>query len=260
MRFVAAALAIGLLAGCKDKPAKQAAPAKQGSGSAAALPTLTLNAPNVTGPGVEPTKPLSATIFYSQTQLGVDNDMPIEIGTDGLIDPTVMQHVLMTLEERVKSDEPVGIALDGSLTFVRVAAFLGQLKAAGFKSIVLLTRDRGQIPVTLPDPSELGNGVRPYVRLQSNVIDLYSLSGEEGTAAAPKVSMPLSEGTAKLTQALSEIVQRRWPTGTRSIAEATITLQLEQTATATQLMRLIAAVRADKSRALFPSVFLTGPN
>jgi hypothetical protein len=259
MRFVAVAMAMVLLAGCKDKKAKQAVPDKKGS-AAAVLPKLTLNAPNVTGPGVEPVKPLSATIFYSRTQIGVDQEMPLDIGTDGLIAPRELEHVLRALETSVKSDDPVGIALDGSLTFVRVATFFGHLKTAGFKNLVLLTRDRGQIPVTLPDPSELGQGLRPYVRVQSNVLSLYSLSGEEGTSVAPKLSMPVTDGTAKLTQALSELVQRRWPTGTRTPADLIITLQLEQTADATLLMRLIAAVRADGSRALFPSVFLTGAN
>jgi hypothetical protein len=256
MRFVALAVAMALLAGCKDKPAKQAPATKGGSG--AALPKLTLNAPNVTGPGVEAATPLSATIFYSLTQLGIDRDPPVEIGSDGLVAAPVMDNALHTLEERVKSDDPIGIALDGSLTFVRVATFLGHLKTAGFKNIVLLTRERGQIPITLPDPSELGHGLRPYVKVESNVLSLYSLSGEEGTVTAPKLSMPVSSGIPKLTQTLSELVQRRWPTGTRTPADLTITIQLEQTETAAMMMRLIAAVRADSSRALFPSVFLTG--
>jgi hypothetical protein len=214
----------------------------------------------VTGPGVEPAHPLAATVFYSLHQLSVDDDALIDIGTDGLIAPSVMDNILLTLEQRVKSDDPVGIALDGTLTFVRVATFLGRLKSAGFKNIVLLTRERGQIPLTLPDPDELGNGLRPYVSVQSNVISLYSLSGEEGTTAAPKLSIPVSAGTTKLTAALAEIVQRRWPTGTRTPADLTITIQMEQTASALLMMQLIAAVRADSSRALFPRVFLTGAN
>jgi hypothetical protein len=258
MRFVAMAVAMVLLAGCKDKPAKQAAPDK--TGSASALPKLTLNAPSVTGPGVEPGTRHAATIYYSLHQIGVDNDRPTDIGTDGLIEPKVMENLLRTLEQRVKSDDPVAISLDGSLTFVRVATFLGKLKGAGFKTIVLLTRDRGQIPLTLPDPSELGNGLRPYVNVASNIISLYSLSGEEGTATAPKLSIPVSAGTKKLTEALSEIVERRWPTGTRTPADLTITLQLERTETAAMMMRMIAAVRADSSRALFPHVVLTGAN
>jgi hypothetical protein len=252
------AVAMVLLAGCKDKPAKQVVPDK--TGSASVLPKLTLNAPNVTGPGVEPKSRHAATIYYSLHQLGVDNDRPADIGTDGLVEPKVMENVVRTLEQRVKSDDPVAISLDGSLRFVRVATFLGKLKRAGFKNIVLLTRERGQIPLTLPDPSELGDGLRPYVNVASNIISLYSLSGEEGTAVAPKLSIPVSAGTTKLTEALSEIVQRRWPSGTRTAAELTITLQLERTESAEMMMRMIAAVRANRSRPLFPHVFLTGAN
>ena len=251
------ALAMVLLAGCKDKAAKPAATDKKSGGDAAVLPTLTLNAPHVTGPGVEPSKPLSVTIYYSTTQLGIGDDPPVDIGTDGLIQPTLMDHFLRSLEDKTRSDDPIGIALDGSLTYVRVATLLGRLKRAGFRNVVLLTRERGQIPVTLPDPSELGT-LRMYVNVASNIVTLYSLSGEEGTVAAPKLSVPLAEGTKKLTDALSEIVTRRWSTGTRAPGDLTITLQLEQTHTATLLLRMIAAVRANSSRALVPHVFLTG--
>jgi biopolymer transport protein ExbD len=257
MRFVAMTVAMVLLAGCKDKAAKPSATNKNRGGDAAVLPALTLNAPHVTGPGVEPPKPLSTTIYYSTTQLSVGDELPVELGTDGLIQAELMEHVLRSLEDKVRSEQPIGIALDGSLTYVRVATFLGRLKRAGLRNIVLLTRERGQIPITLPDPKELGT-LRMYVNVASNYITLYSLSGEEGTAAAPKLSVPLAEGTKKLTNALSEIVSRRWSTGTRPPGDLTITLQLEQTDTATLLLRMIAAVRADGSRALFPSVFLTG--
>lgn len=250
-------VAMVLLAGCKDKAAKPAATDKKSGGDAAVFPKLTLNAPNVVGPGVEPPKLLSTTIYYSTSQLVIGDDPPVELGTDGLIQAPLMDHFIRSLEEKVRSEDPIGIALDGSLTFVRVATFLGRLKQAGLRNVVLLTRERGQIPVTLPDPSELGK-LRMVVKVASNVITLYSLSGEEGTVAAPKLSVPLAEGTKKLTDALSEIVSRRWPTGTRAPGDLAITLQLEQTHTAALLLRMIAAVRADSSRALFPSVFLTG--
>lgn len=253
------AVAMVLLAGCKDKAAKPAATDKQSGGDAAVLPKLTLAAPHVTGPGVEPAKPLSTTIYYSTTQLGVGDDPPVDIGTDGLIKAEVMEHFLRSLEGKARSENPIGIALDGSLTYVRVATFLGRLKRAGFRNLVLLTRERGQIPVTLPDSSELGK-LRMYVNVESNIVTLYSFSGEEGTLSAPKLSVSLAEGTKKLTDALSEIVTRRWPTGTRTPGDLTITLQLEHTHTATLLLRIIAAVRADGSRALFPNVFLTGVN
>lgn len=250
-------VAMVLLAGCKGKAAKQAATDKKAGGDAAVLPKITLAAPNVTGPGVEPSKPLSTTIYYSTTQLGIGDDPPVELGTDGLIQTGLMDHFVRSLEDKVRSEKPIGIALDGSLTYVRVATFLGRLKVAGFRNVVLLTRERGQIPVPLPDPSELGT-LRLYVNVAANVITLYSLSGEEGTLAAPKLSVPLAEGTKKLTDALSEIVSRRWPSGTRPPGDLTITLQLEQTHTAALLLRMLAAVRADRSRALFPNVFLTG--
>jgi biopolymer transport protein ExbD len=252
------AVAMVLLAGCKDKAAKPAATDKQPA-SASKLPKLSLNAPNVIGPGVEPAKPLSVTIFYSTSEIGIGDEPPVELGTDGLIQPALMDRLVLSLEDKVRSDDPVGIALDGSLTYVRVATFLGRLKRAGFRNLVLLTRERGQIPIALPDPSELG-APRLYVNVASNFITLYSLSGEEGTVTAPKLSVPVAEGTKKLTEALSEIVTRRWPTGTRTPKELTITLQLEHSETATMLLRMIAAVRADSSRALFPSVFLTGVN
>jgi biopolymer transport protein ExbD len=257
MRFVALAVAMVLLAGCKDKAKKPAATDHKGSGLA--LPKPTYNAPSVTGPGVEPAKPLSVMVFYSKSEISIGEEPAVDLGTDGLISQDLMDKLAISLEEKVRSDDPVGIALDGNLAYVRVVAFLTRLKRAGFRNIVLLTRERGQIPIVMPDPSELG-GPRLHVNVASNMINLYSVTGEEGTVGQPKLSIPVSDGTKKLTEALAEIVTRRWPTGTRTPPELTITLQFEHTETATMVMRIIAAVRADSSRTLFPSVFLTGVN
>jgi hypothetical protein len=262
MRFGACALAVALLAGtgCKGK-SKQTGADNTGSASTAGSakrpvpPRNRTFGPRVDGPGVEPVHALSATVYYTPTELSVGDETLSEF-RDGLVQPETFAYMVRLLEDKVRSDDPLGLVLDGSLTVNRLEPLLATLKRAGFRNLAFVTRAGKLIPLALPDPSELGNGLRPTLTVQSGVLSLWSVSGAEGTLPKPVFSSPLDKGFAPLNRALGELVKRQWPDGKRSPQDLILTVQIERAQTVDTLMRVIANVRADASRALFPNVFL----
>ncbi len=264
MRFRACALAVALLAvtACKGKSAKQTSTETSGSsstsGSARGLtpPRIRTLGPQVDGPGVEPARPLSATVYYTLTDLSIGDETLAQF-RDGLIPPQTLTYMVHQLEGKVRSDDPLGLVLDRALTINRLETLLATLKRAGFRNLAFITRAGKLIPLALPDPSELGNGLRPVVTVQSGSVSLWSASGTEGAQPKPQFSSPLDKGLEPLNRALGELVKRRWPDGKRGPQDLIVTIQIERAQTVDTLMRVIANVRADASRALFPNVFLT---
>jgi hypothetical protein len=265
MRFRACALVVALLAatGCKGKSKQKSTDDKTGSaetsGSATGRPPplrIRTHAPQVDGPGVEPAHTLSATIYYTPTEISVGDETLAQF-RDGLIQPETLTYMVHLLEDKVRSDDPLGLVLDGSLTINRLEPLLATLKRAGFRNLAFVTRVGKLIPIALPDPSELGNGLRPVLTVQAGGLALWSLSGKEGTQPKPVFASLLDKGFEPLTHALGELVKRQWPDGKRSPQDLILTIQIERAQTVDTLMRVIANVRADASRALFPNVFLS---
>jgi hypothetical protein len=263
MRFVAGALAAVLLAGglaaCKDKRGPKtedkAGSAAVGSARKPVLPRMRINAPLVGGPGVEPARKLSATVYYTPTDLSLGDQTLAEF-REGAVQPKTLEYLVHQLQEKVRSDDPLGLVVEGSLQVARLVPVLSALKGAGFHNLAMVTREGKLIPLSLPNPEELGNGLRPVVRLQSGTLSLFSLSGQEGTPLAPLFSSPLDKGFEPLSAAIGELVRRRWPAGKRSPQDLIVTIEIERTQTIDTLMRAVATVRADASQALFPNVFL----
>lgn len=264
MRFGACALVVALLAatGCKGKSAKQTSTDKtgsattSGSGKVFVPPRVRTFGPSVEGPGVDPAHALSATVYYTTTELSVGDETLAEF-RDGVVQPDTLAYMVHQLEGKVRSDDPLGLVLDGSLTINRLETLLATLKRAGFRNLAFVTRAGKLIPLALPDPSELGNGLRPTLTVQSGTLSLWSRSGAEGTRPKPVFVSPLAKGFEPLNRALGELVKRQWPDGKRSPQDLILTIQIERAQTVDTLMRVIANVRADASRALFPNVFLS---
>jgi hypothetical protein len=90
---------------------------------------------------------------------------------------------------------------------------------------------------------------------------LWSVSGQEGTRQKPKLSMAAGDTVSyePLTRALAEIVQRRWPLGQeRLMVDRTVIVDVEPNHSAQSLLSLLAAIRSDGSRELFPNIVLAG--
>jgi hypothetical protein len=263
MRFVAIALVLAFVgcSGCKDKQAAKQEPAPATAPQApGAAPELEM--PNVTGPGlVKPTK-LGPKIAFGKTAILLDGESVVTIGPDGMLDSARLDTLTRLLETKATSDAPIAIELDSSITYQRVGQLLDRLKRAGFRNLALVAGPDAVIPIELPDTSEANaGGVRPIVTLDHNRLVLWSASGEEGTKKKPKLVLTIGGNPSDfqpLTRALSEIVSRRWPSGKRSPEDRTIIVQLDPTQPASTLLLLLAAVRAEGGRELFPNIFLAG--
>lgn len=262
MRFGACVLVVALLAatGCKGKSKqtnadKTGSSAATGSSKVPAPPRNRTFGPAVDGPGVEPVHALSATVYYTPTELSVGDETLAQF-RDGLVQPETFAYMVHQLEDKVRSDDPLGLVIDGSLTINRLEPLLATLKRAGFRNLALVTRAGKLVPLALPDPAELGNGLRPVLTVQAGGLSLWSVSGKEGTQPKPSFTSELDKGFEPVNRALGELVKRQWPDGKRSPQDLILTVQIERAQTVDTLMRVIANVRADASRALFPNVFL----
>ena len=267
MRIWAAVLC--LVAGCGS--CKDSAPAKQAPASSSetesearqspAPPRPSLEPAEVSGVGVVPATQLGPKIVMSKDAISVDGQQVIAISEDGVIDRTRLEGMTQQLEQKATSDAPIGLTLDSTLPYRRVAILLDALKKGGFRNIALLTGSgASMIPIELKDTEEANReGLRMVVTLKQNYVSLWSTTGEEGTRKQPKVAYELTSSPdfKPITRALADVVQRRWPNGGRGDAEKTILLQIGGDKPAQLLLQLAAAVRADGSLVLFPGIYLT---
>jgi biopolymer transport protein ExbD len=262
MRFAVTALLVTCLAGCKDKPAeKKPAPVDQAPVRRAPERPV-LETSDVSGTGVVPATNLGPKIVVSKNAIELDGQRVMDIGSDGVINRKRLESLTTQLETKTQSDAPVALLFDATLQYRQIGIVLEALKRAGFRNVALLTGSGStMIPLDLQDASEVhGAGLRPMVTLQGTHVMLWSASGEEGTRTAPKASFDIGSppSFAPLTRALAEIVQRRWPDGTREDADRTIILQIDGRTPTQTVLQLAAAVRADGSLMLFPGIFFAG--
>jgi hypothetical protein len=255
------ACAVLTSAACKDKPATREQPVTQRAEQRApAAPQL--ETPEVKGPGVVPATGIGPKITFGTSELKLGNDTVVTLGPEGTLDPAQLQRLTRMLETKATSDAPVGIALDASIPYRRLGVLLDALRRGGFRNLALLTGSGAQmIPIELPDAAEVnGAGLRPVVTIQRSRLTLWSASGEEGTKMRPKLTLDVGSDPsfAPVTRALADIVERRWPDGKRADSDRTIIVQLDGAQPARVLLELLAAVRADGSRELFPNIFLAG--
>jgi hypothetical protein len=252
----------GLGLGCKDKQQPDNKPVTGELSRSETRKRPELASPEVSGPGLVKVNRLGAKLTYARHEIRVDGESVIAIGADGLVDPSRYAVLITVLEDKLRSDDPLGIQLDASLPYLRVGELLGALRRSGFRNLALLAGDGStMIPIELPDAQEANaGGVRPVVTLKGGRLILWSASGEEGTRKSPRLDIDF-DGTRSLnalTDELVKIVQRRWPDGKRPHVDRTIIVQIEANETAEAALRVLAAVRAIGGRELFPNIFLAG--
>ncbi len=262
MRLAVIALALVVAFGCKDKKAEdQPAQLKEFGEKQKPDQRPELVSPNVKGPGVETVKTLAAKLTYSTTAVEVDGVVIAEVDADGVLDQERYDKLISALEAKVASDDPVGLALHANLPYLRINHLVGRLKTAGFRNLALLSGDGSlMVPLEMRDGKDRGGTVQPVVTVRDGHVILWSKSGDEGTRTKPKLDhVYVKDRSFKpLTEALAELVQRRWPNGTRPPDDFTIVLDVERNATAETLIQVAAAVRAHGKLQLFPKVSLLG--
>lgn len=264
MRIAVIGLAVVAGLACRDKqPARRDEPASAPRPTTPRAPEAPrLETPTVTGPGLVPARELGPKLTVGRTAIELDGQAVVAIGPDGLIDPARVQVLVRQLEKKATTDAPIAIAFDAALPYRRVGQLLDALRQAGLRNLALLTGTGAEmIPIELPDSAEFNAaGLRPVVTLERTRLALWSASGQEGTKRQPKLVLSAGDDPsfARVTRALAEIVERRWPDGKRAPDDRTIIVQLDGDQPAQVLLQLLAAVRADGSRELFPNIFLAG--
>jgi hypothetical protein len=250
---------------CKDKqPAKQVPPSAITEGRSSSItPRPSLELAEVTGAGVVPVTKLGAKIVVSKDAILLEGERVVEIAEDGVVDRSRLETLTHRLETKASDDAPLAVTLDATLPVRRVSIILDALGKAGFRNLALLTgTGTTMIPIELMDSSEVntGSGLRPVVTLGKNYVSVWSVSGEEGTRAKPKLAYDLKgpPDFAPVTRALADVVQTHWPSGKRSAQELNILLQVDGDRSAQDLLQLAAAVRTDGAQVLFPGIFLAG--
>lgn len=128
----------------------------------------------------------------------------------------------------------------------------------------------GAVQLTLPDrapPSpreDLAPGRTPIklvVTLTTDRLQIWSITGREGTLQAPLVDEPWSEPHAaarRVRAALEEVVDRRWPSGEGRPDEDPVILMADARVPAAAVIGVLSGVvvRAD-GRPLFPDAMLS---
>jgi hypothetical protein len=261
MRGVVLALAVALL-GCKDKPKQKPSSettAESTTGAAGTSARPRLDPPKVAGPGTVTITNLAATIYYGEKVLELD-DFSFGKIRDGAIPRDMLEKLARRLERAGASGDPIGIALEPQLRYLRVAELLQSLKSAGYRNVALLAGGAKAIPLELLDADQIGaTGVRPVVTVRGGSVMLWSMSGEEGTQDKPKAKLTAGGTFAELTSALSDIVNKRWANGRpRTSDDKSIIVQVGNLETADTLLNVLAAVRGDSTLELFPNIYLAG--
>lgn len=262
MRFVALSLAVCAAVGCKEPEQKQQPPASKGEAAKRAQAEQpSLERPQAVGRGVVEVKKVSATITYSSTELKVDDTQLGVRLQNGMIPPPVLEQLMARLETAGASGDPIGVAVDPTLHNQRVFELLQALKQAGYRNVALIA-GKGfiAIPLELVDADQLGNGIHPVVTVTGGRVILWSQSGAEGTSQNPKLVFGAGASMEPLTKALAEIVKRRWPDGMRPDEDRVITIQMSGREKAATLLQITAAVRAEGSTELFPTIYLAAGN
>lgn len=252
-------LCTSLLA-CKDKPASKKVDDKPQT------QTVTrprpLDTAEIEGAGVVPAVGLGPKIVINKQELTLDGEPILTVAGDAPFVRRDLDALTQRLEMKVKGDEPIALMIDSTMPFYRFAVIFDALRKAGFRRLALLTGTGAKmIPLDLLDTAEANKGgLRPIVTIKRGQLTLWSGSGEEGTRTEPKLSYDLTTSPSfkPLTRALAEIVQRRWPDGKRPDEDRVIFIQLDGGTTADVMLATLAAVRADGTLVLFPSIFLSG--
>lgn len=247
MRFAAILLAALALLACKDKAKTK--PAAQPK-SASTTPRPTLETADVEG--ALPAANLGPKIVINKQEVLLDGEPVVKIAGDAPLVRKDLEALTTRLEGKVAGDEPIALMIDSSMAFYQFAGVFDALHKAGFHKLALLTGNGAKmIPLDTLDGEANGTS-RPLVTIKHGHLTLW--------AGSEKLSYELTDSPTfqPLTRALAELVQSRWPDGHRTDEDRVIIVQVDRGTTAQVLLGALAAVRAEGTLVLFPSIFLAG--
>lgn len=283
---------LGLLAGCeKQEATRPETPTSPTPESTA--PKLPVE-PVVIERGVETLTDEGAMVVVTATSIMVDGKEVVRIaggdvaasekqgGAHGMSIPKLTQ--LMNARAAASKDAaaPVRLLADPATSARLLFAVIVSSRDGGARAFRLVVarpdKTLGALPIELPDaapsqgtlveldaakkkapPPEAPAGI--IVSATRDKLLLWSMSGLEGTLQAPKLVVDASGGryeVERLTAALVEIAQRRWPdAGRRPPDTRSLILQVDGSLRYQLLAELIAAVRTGPDgQPLFPDVLL----
>ncbi|MBL8619834.1 MAG: AgmX/PglI C-terminal domain-containing protein [Myxococcales bacterium] len=160
----------------------------------------------------------------------------------------------------VKPSHPAAVALQVIASFAPSEQREFALLARGSEGV-------GALPVRLPAaaapsaPAPAEPPVDMVLSFAGPDLLVWSLSGQEGTLAAPRAVLPVDADGAwveRVREVLGAVVQRRWAGRARPVDQTAIVIMVDPPSTAGALVAAIAAVRSDATgRPLFPDVRLS---
>lgn len=198
------------------------------------------------------------SVQVSRTAIIVDGQ-PLVALRDGAIDASEIEGGALGLKvsklaafttawiagHQAQTDPLVVLWFDRSLrfdVFHRVVYSIKRSRVRRFALAVSTGSSTATLPFTLPDRSSLEGGVRLIVSILTDRLTVWSFSGLEGTLPEPKL---IVRTPAELRPALAEIVERRWPTGSRPPQDEWITLMIHARIPMQTVAEVMAMVRAE---------------
>lgn len=290
MRHVSAVLAVLVFGGC-GKGSERTQPAPAAGSAVTPTPTPAPRRPEV--PAAVALPPLGRDAFLDSVPVGplvVVGDAAIVVEGDALVPirdgavaasdlaatatdlriPKVVAWAAAWHPLPIARGAVVSLAVAPSQPAALVLQVIASFAPSEQREFALLARGPegvGAIPVRLPAaaaldaPAPAEPPVDMVVSFAGSSVVLWSLSGQEGTLAAPRATIAVDADGAwikEIRARLGEVVQRRWAGRTRPVDQTAIVVMVDPASTAGALVATIAAVRSDASgQPLFPDVHLS---
>ncbi|HUJ63549.1 MAG TPA: hypothetical protein VLX92_33850 [Kofleriaceae bacterium] len=188
-----------------------------------------------------------------------------EGGALGLTIPRVRDFMKAFAAEQVKRGTPaaaVTLAIDPTTPYHLLVEVMFSLKQAGMHRFVIGVRAGSAlegIPIELPEsaPPRAEKQLGMFVTLAKAHVQVWSISGEEGTLKAPALDVPAGR-VADVQKTLEDIADRRWHGAPRADVDRQIVVMADSTTSMQQVADVMVAVRtrADGSE-LFPTLLLS---
>lgn len=290
MRYVSAALVVLISGGC-GKGADRAEPAPAAGSAAAAAGAPAPRRPEVPATVALPqlgrdafleSVPVGPLVVVGDDAIVLDGDAVTAI-RDGAVPATELAATATDLripkvvawaaawhQLPIARGAAVSLAVKPSQPAALVLQVIASFAPSEQREFALLARGPegvGALPVRLPAAAAPGAPApaEPPVHMAMSFagpkVLVWSMSGQEGTLAAPRATIALDADGAWIKEVrarLGEVVQRRWAGRTRPVDQTAIVIMVDPATTAGALVAAIAAVRSDASgQPLFPDVRLS---
>ena len=242
----------------------------------AAMDKRTIAAPTVADLGLVELDTAVSSLVITKTGIVVEGRAIVAVadgdvdpaekegGALGIMVPRLRDFTKALVAEQAKrpgaSPEPVlAVIADPSTPYRLLLASLFSTKTAGIRRFLLGVNTGATtkaIPLVLPDAKAAPRGLGLVVSLTRDHLQLWSISGQEGSLKQPKLEVP-SDRLADVQKALAEIVARRWKGKPRPDVEREVLVQPAGDIPLQALASLLVAVRTNTDGSeLFPEVRL----